>query len=152
LCKLNSLNPAAKTPPQCYTTPIPYRNYRKEKPVADIALTRAHQLGLKGAKTAADKMADTLGEKFDLRGTWSGQVFSFQRPGVNGSLAISDSDMKLEVTLGFLLKAMKGPIERAVNEQLDKVLASAKPAPKTPAKPAATADSTATKKPAARKK
>jgi putative polyhydroxyalkanoate system protein len=120
--------------------------------MADIALNRAHALGIKGAKTAADKMADTLGEKFDLRGTWSGNTFNFQRPGVNGSLAISDSNMKLEVTLGFLLKAMKGPIERAVNEQLDKVLASAKPEPKPAVKPAAKAASTVTKKPAAKKK
>jgi putative polyhydroxyalkanoate system protein len=108
--------------------------------MADIALNRAHKLGLKGAKTAADKMADTLGEKFDLKGTWSGNTFNFQRPGVNGVLAISESEMKLEVTLGFLLKAMKGPIERAVNEQLDKVLTAAKPltkvAPVSAKKPA----------------
>jgi putative polyhydroxyalkanoate system protein len=120
--------------------------------MADIALNRAHALGIKGAKTAADKMADTLGEKFDLRGTWSGNTFNFQRPGVNGSLAISDSNMKLEVTLGFLLKAMKGPIERAVNEQLDKVLASAKPEAKPAVKPAPKAASTVAKKPAAKKK
>lgn len=93
----------------------------------DIALKRVHALGLKGAKTAADKMAEKLGEKFDLAGTWKGNVMSFSRPGVNGTLAISESDMTLEVSLGFLLKAMKGPIENAVNEQLDKVLKEAKP-------------------------
>jgi putative polyhydroxyalkanoate system protein len=116
----------------------------------DIALNRTHELGLKGAKVAADKMAEKLGEKFDLAGTWKGNVLSFSRPGVNGTLAISETDMALEVTLGFLLKAMKGPIEKAVNEQLDKVLKEAKPAPKAVAKEAK--PEVAAKKPVAKKK
>jgi putative polyhydroxyalkanoate system protein len=116
----------------------------------DIALNRKHELGLKGAKVAADKMAEKLGEKFDLAGTWKGNVLNFSRPGVNGTLAISEAEMTLEVTLGFLLKAMKGPIEKAVNEQLDKVLMEAKPAPKVSAKDAKPA--VAAKKPVAKKK
>ena len=105
--------------------------------MADIQLKRAHSLGLRGAKEAADKMADKLGKQFNLNGTWKGNVLNFERPGVNGTLAISESEMKLEVTLGFLLKAMKGPIERAVLEQLDAVLAAPKPAVPKAAVPAA---------------
>ncbi len=111
--------------------------------MADITLKRAHQLGLKGARAAADKMIDKLDKQFDLTGKWQGDTLHFDRPGLSGRLAVSDSDMQLEVTLGFLLKAMKGPIERAVHEQLDKALAEAKPATvattkaavKAPAKP-----------------
>jgi putative polyhydroxyalkanoate system protein len=114
----------------------------------DIALKRTHELGLKGAKAAADKMAEKLGEKFDLTGDWKGNTLSFSRPGVNGSLTISETDMALEVTLGFLLKAMKGPIEKAVNENLDKVLKEAKPAKSDKSEKAAPV----AKKPAAKKK
>lgn len=96
--------------------------------MADITLKRVHQLGLKGARAAADKMVDKLDKQFDLSGSWQGDTLHFDRPGVSGRLAVSDSDMQLEVTLGFLLKAMKGPIERAVHEQLDKALADARPA------------------------
>jgi hypothetical protein len=59
--------------------------------------------------------------------------------------------MKLNVTLGFMLKMMKGPIEKAIHEQLDSVLdaapvkAAASKAPKVAAPAGA-------KKPAARKK
>lgn len=135
--------------------------------MADISMKRTHELGLKGARVAADKMAEKLGEKFDLTGDWKGNTLHFNRPGVNGTLAVTDHDMQLEVTLGFMLKMMKGPIEKAVYEQLDKVLDAAKapaaaaaakappktPAPKVAAKPAAKAKVTATaKKPAARKK
>jgi putative polyhydroxyalkanoate system protein len=100
----------------------------------DIALTRQHHLGLKGAKAAADKMVAKLDEKFDLSGDWSGNTLSFSRPGVTGNLTVSETEMVLEVTLGFMLKMMKAPIEKAVHEQLEKVMNEA-PAAKSAAKP-----------------
>ena len=104
--------------------------------MADISLKRTHALGLKGAHTAANKMADKLGEKFDLKGTWNGNTLNFARPGVTGILEVSDHEMKLEVSLGFMLKMMKGPIEQSVHENLDKVLKEgvAKTEPKPVAK------------------
>lgn len=115
--------------------------------MADISIKRKHQLGLKGARTAADKMADKLGEKFDLAGEWDGNVLVFQRTGVNGTLEISDNEMHLQVTLNFMLKMMKGPIEQAVHEQLEKVLeAPSKAKTATPVKAAPP------EKPAAKKK
>ncbi len=127
--------------------------------MADISVKRAHPLGLKGAHAAATKMADKLGEKFDLQGTWNGNTMNFSRPGVTGILAVSESELKLEVTLSFMLKMMKGPIEKSVHEQLDNVLkdAAAAPAPKAAAKTAVKTAKTvvaakATRKPAAKKK
>ncbi len=120
--------------------------------MADISIKRKHHLGLKGARTAADKMADKLGEKFDLTGDWEGNVLVFRRTGVNGTLAISDDEMHLQVTLNFMLKMMKAPIEQAVHEQLEKVLeAPAKAKPATAAK-LPDARKPAAKKPAAKKK
>ena len=92
--------------------------------MADIDLQRAHALGLEGARIAAERMEQALGRKFDLRGTWSGNTLTFQRPGVSGTLDVGAKDVRLAVTLGFLLKAMKGSIERAVNEELDKLVAT----------------------------
>src|SRR5689334_18546011 len=103
--------------------------------MADIEIHRAHHLGLKGARAAADKMAEHLGTKFGLSGDWSGNTLHFQRPGVSGTLAITDRDVDLAVSLGFLLKAMKGSIERAVHEELDKLFAARAPTAKAaPAK------------------
>ena len=119
--------------------------------MADISLKRTHALGLKGAHAAANKMADKLGEKFDLKGTWNGSTLNFTRPGVTGILAVSDTDMTLEITLSFMLKMMKSPIEQSVHEQLDRVLKDAQT--KSPVKPVArvtttSAKTTAGKKPA----
>ena len=101
----------------------------------DIDVRRVHNLGLAAARQAADKLAADLGKKFNLRGDWEGNVLRFQRPGVTGALAIDGKALHLTVTLGFLLKAMKGGIERAIAEELDALFpARAAPAPK-PAKP-----------------
>ena len=101
----------------------------------DIDLKRAHDLGLAAARGVAEKLAADLGRKFDLRGDWKGNVLHFQRPGVTGSLAVGERDLHLSVTLGFLLKAMKGSIERAVLAELDKVLPPVKPKKTAPLRP-----------------
>ena len=117
--------------------------------MADIELHRVHNLGLTAARAAADRMADELGRKFDLKGNWDGNVLKFERPGVTGSLAVTDKDLKLSVALGFLLKAMKGSIQSAIEQELDKLFARARPEPAAaPAKP----KPTAAKKPAAGRK
>jgi putative polyhydroxyalkanoate system protein len=103
--------------------------------LADIDIKRAHNLGLKAARAAADTMADHLGRKFGLKGDWRGDVLHFERPGVNGTLAISARDLRLSVSLGFLLKAMKASIEKAVEHELDALFAKSAPAAKAPAKP-----------------
>lgn len=103
--------------------------------MADIELHRVHNLGLKAARAAADRMAGQLGRKFGLRGGWEGDVLKFERPGVAGSLAVSDKDMRLAVTLGLLLKAMRPSIERAVVEEIDALFAKAKGAAAGASKP-----------------
>ena len=113
----------------------------------DIDIKRAHNLGLKAARAAADRMAEHLGRKFGLEGDWKGNVLSFERPGVTGSLAVDDKDLRLTVNLGFLLKAMRGSIEGAVQEELDKLFAKA-----PSARPSSKAEGVKPKKAAARPK
>lgn len=104
--------------------------------MADIDLKREHDLGLPAARKAADKMAEDLGRKFNLVGSWTGNTLHFDRPGVAGSLALTDKHLHLTVKLGFLLKAMRGPIERAVHQELDTLFAKHAAAPaKKPAAP-----------------
>jgi len=113
--------------------------------MADIEIQRAHNLGLKAARAAADRMADHLGRKFGLTGEWQGNVLSFERPGVTGSLAVGEKDLRLSVSLSFLLKAMKSSIESAIAHELDSLFTAVKP-------PAAKAAPRAKKAPAPRKK
>src|SRR3954468_5182066 len=101
--------------------------------MADIEIHRAHDMGIKPPRAPPGQMAEHLGRKFGLSGEWSGDVLRFERPGVSGSLAITANAVDLSVSLGFLLKAMKGSIESAVNHELDKLFAAAAPAKGKPA-------------------
>jgi putative polyhydroxyalkanoate system protein len=89
--------------------------------MADIEIHRGAWPRAQGRARAADEMAAHLGKKFGLTGQWTGNVLKFERPGVAGSLAITDKDLDLAVSLGFLLKAMKGSIEQSVRHELDKL-------------------------------
>ena len=89
--------------------------------MADIDISREHSLGLAGARDAAEKLAADLGKRFGLAGEWRGNDLEFQRPGVHGKLSVSETHVRLEVALGFLLKAMKGSIESAVHHEVEKL-------------------------------
>ena len=91
--------------------------------MADIDIKRTHNLGMKAARKAADQMAEDLGRKFGLSGDWEGSTHHFDRPGVTGSLELTDRDLHLTVKLGFLLKAMRGPLESAIVRELDSLFA-----------------------------
>ena len=97
--------------------------------MADIDIRRAHPLGLEGARAAAERLAAQLGQRFGLVGRWDGDVMRFERPGVTGSLALTENDLHLTVSLGFLLKAMKGPIHASVTQELDALFANPKKDP-----------------------
>jgi putative polyhydroxyalkanoate system protein len=97
--------------------------------MADIDVKRAHELGLEGARALAERMAEQLGRRFDLKGRWEGDTLRFERPGVSGSLAVTGTELRLRVTLGFLFKAMKGSIESAVVRELDTLVAQGASAP-----------------------
>lgn len=103
--------------------------------MADIDLKRVHNLGMAAARAKAEAMAAHLGKKFGLKGNWDGDVLRFERPGVTGSLAVTAKDLHLVVSLGFLLKAMRGSIESAVKHELDALFAKeASPGPAKPKK------------------
>ena len=109
--------------------------------MADIEIHRAHGLGLAAARRAAEQMAADLGRKFDVRGSWQGDTLRFERPGVSGFLQLTGKDLKLSISLGFLLKAMKSSIEKLIHEELEALFE----APRAPVPPRAPRPATAKK-------
>lgn len=101
--------------------------------MADIEVHRVHGLGLDGARAAADRMMEHLAARFGLHGAWDGNVLRFDRPGVNGHLAVDERSVRLTVTLGFLLKAMRGKIESAIERELEQLFAVGGATPSAPA-------------------
>lgn len=99
--------------------------------MADIKYVRKHHLPLKQAKAIAQRTADDLADEYDLRSEWKGDTLHFHRSGVEGQMAVSASEIALEVKLGFLLRPFKNSFEHHIERHLDEHLRE------QPAKPAA---------------
>lgn len=108
--------------------------------MADIKLVRSHSLPIAKARSLVQKAADSLAAEYNLSSEWHGSTLRFHRSGVDGQMHVTASEIQLDVTLGFLLKAFKGKFLEHIERNFDKLLgkqgARAQPRaqPKTPAK------------------
>lgn len=102
--------------------------------MADIHIEREHQLGLTRAREIALHWAEELESQYGMDCTIhegdDSDTVEFSRAGAKGTLEVMGDRFELQVTLGVLLGAFKGDIQRKVEGVLDKLLAqeSAKPA------------------------
>jgi putative polyhydroxyalkanoate system protein len=90
--------------------------------MAKIEIARKHKKSLAEAKAAIERVATKISDKFDVSHEWQGNTLHFERPGVNGRIALVKNEVRVSAELSFLLGAMKGTIERAIEEQIDKEL------------------------------
>ena len=100
--------------------------------MSDIELVRSHSLPLTKAKALAQKAADALAAEYDLTSEWRGNTLRFHRSGVDGQMHVTDSEIQLDVTLGFLLKAFKTKIAGHIERNLEELLAGDKKPVKKP--------------------
>ncbi len=96
--------------------------------MATIDIKRNHSLGLEAAKTKAAELADGMKDKLGIAWRWEGNLIKFDAPsgmakGTTGQLTVSDSSIRVEIDLPFLLRAMKGTVESKVTEKLDRAVA-----------------------------
>jgi putative polyhydroxyalkanoate system protein len=114
----------------------------EESAMADIKVVRKHRLTIAHAKKIAQKTADDLASEYDLESKWDGDTLRFSRSGVNGSMAVSASEIRLDVKLGLLLSAFKTKIEHHIEHRLDELLVAAS----TPASKVAAAKKSGSKR------
>lgn len=87
--------------------------------MTDIIIRRSHSMTLKKARGAAEKIAQELGEEFDLAYEWSDNALHFRRSGVSGDLVVEKKEVHIRVRLGFLLLALKPRIEAEIHRYFD---------------------------------
>ncbi|NRR33100.1 polyhydroxyalkanoic acid system family protein [Oxalobacteraceae bacterium] len=91
--------------------------------MADINIVQEHHLSPKKAREAAQKVAEQMAAEFDLACAWEGDVLTFERSGVSGSLTLHKHQAQMQIKLGFLFGAFSDKIERKVTENMQKVFA-----------------------------
>lgn len=87
--------------------------------MASIDIRHAHSLPQAQARQAVQEVADKLASRFGVAWHWDGDILHFTRSGVDGHIALAPQELHVAARLGFLLGAMKGPIEHEIRRVLD---------------------------------
>jgi putative polyhydroxyalkanoate system protein len=88
--------------------------------MSTIRMERQHTLGEAKAREAASAVAERLKEKMQIAYRWEGNVLRFERSGAKGQLHVSDSQVRMEIELGLMLRPMKGMIEQKMADYFDR--------------------------------
>ncbi len=90
--------------------------------MANINIKRGHHLGRKIARERVEEIANSLQDKLNAKWSWQGDSLSFKRSGASGLVDVGDDFVEFNVKLSMLLTPMKGTIEQAIKEEVDKAL------------------------------
>lgn len=95
--------------------------------MATIDIRRSHTLSKDEAKTRAETLAKGMQDKFGIVWRWAGDAITFDTPsgaakGTKGEVSVTDSEVRVQIDLPFMLKMMKGTVESRVNEKLKEIL------------------------------
>ena len=84
-----------------------------------IDIRRSHRLSQAEAHALIDKVAARMREKFDIQSQWQDGTLAFERPGINGKIAIGNDEIHVSAQLGMLFSPLKGMIEQEIRRKLD---------------------------------
>lgn len=84
-----------------------------------IDIRHQHSMPIAKARKAVEDVAKKLADRFDMEYDWDGDTLNFVRSGVDGKIALTPKQLHVTAQLGFLLSALKGPIETEIRRVLD---------------------------------
>jgi putative polyhydroxyalkanoate system protein len=88
--------------------------------MASIDIRHPHSKTLKQARAAVARVAEKIQERFEVGCAWSDDTLEFSRSGVNGEIRVLQEEIHVLVNLGFLLMALRGPIESEILRYLER--------------------------------
>lgn len=86
--------------------------------MSSLRISHKHNLPHDEARAHADKVARELSDEFGLKTEWMGDTLVFERPGIEGELILEEDEVIIEMTLGFLMSAIKGRVEQEIRRFL----------------------------------
>lgn len=95
--------------------------------MSTIDIRRGHTLSREEARNRAEALAKAMESKFGLDWRWDGDRIVFDAlqgaaKGTKGSVDVSDTDVRVQIELPFLLRMLKGTVESKVQEKLGQLL------------------------------
>jgi len=82
---------------------------------------KSHSLPVTKAKALVQKAAKGIIDEYDLSSEWKGNTLHFHRSGVDGQVHVGDSEIRLSVSLSFLLKPLKSSIVNRVERDFNRL-------------------------------
>ena len=83
-----------------------------------IDMHAEHDMSREEAQAAADRLAADLAQKFSINYDWHGDHIHFDRPGVDGTITVRESEIRIKAHLGLMLMFLKGRIEDEITRYL----------------------------------
>ena len=95
--------------------------------MATIDMRRKHTMSREQTREKAEELARGMQDKLGIRWQWEGDAIRFDTPagvakGTTGQVTVSESEVRVEIDLPFLLRAIKGMVEGKVKEKLDTIV------------------------------
>ncbi len=91
--------------------------------MSDILIQRAHGQSLERACELVALLAEKISDSLGAQPQWeNSQQVRFQQMGASGVLSCDPEQLKVQISLGFLLQGMRATVEEKIHSQLDKLL------------------------------
>jgi putative polyhydroxyalkanoate system protein len=96
----------------------------EEQAMADISMKKNHSVDKGVLRGRLEELAKDLKAKYGIRYRWDGDKCLLEGAGVKqGTVAISATELTLDVTLGMMARLLKPKIEEEINKKIVRVLA-----------------------------
>jgi putative polyhydroxyalkanoate system protein len=90
--------------------------------MAKLSISRNHSLPPAVIKQRIVELGEKLQSKYQAKTSWEGDsTMNVKGPGVEGKLTITASKVDVDLSLGLLVSAMKGKIQEALTQELERV-------------------------------
>jgi len=83
-----------------------------------IEIQHPHSKSPEQTRAALEDVAEKLSSRFGVSHHWDGDTLAFNGSGVDGRIAMQPGALQVTAELGFLMSAMKGPIESEIRRVL----------------------------------
>lgn len=91
--------------------------------MSHIDVTRTHNLGLDGARHAAEEVAHELSDHLSLDAYWEGDTLVASGAGFDGRFYAEPDQVRVTVKLSFMLRPLRRNIRSEIEEYLDRYTA-----------------------------
>ncbi len=90
-----------------------------------LHIRQPHGLPPEAVRARVEHLAQALQSQWDMDYRWEGDRLLFRRSGAEGYIEVGENYVALSLTLGLLLRPMKGRIEESIRRQLAQELGHA---------------------------